>query len=142
MLGTTSWLEAVELGLAEDESGNLVVELLVLGVVELGPGDVEIGTELLVLSLKTIKVEDAAGSSEGLGVSVMGAEEGVTASGVGVADDAYTTRGIVRSSLRVEDDSAVVWVSSIEDEDVYGVSTGTEEERSHDGVTGMTVKIL
>ena len=115
-------------------------ELLVLGVMELGPGDAEIGTELPVLSLKTVEVEDAADAFEGLVVSVTGAEEGVTASGVGVADDAYTTRGIVRSSSRVEDDSAVVWVNSTEDEDVYDVSTGTEEEISHDGVTGMTVK--
>ena len=64
------------------------------------------------------------------------------ASGTGVADDGYTTIGIVLSSFCVEDGPfSVAWVKFVEDVNVEYASTGTEEESSQDGVTGMTVNI-
>jgi hypothetical protein len=49
--------------------------------------------------------------------------------------------GIVWASFCVEDDAfSGPWVKYTEDADV-DVATGTEEESSQDGVTGMTVNI-
>lgn len=173
MLATTLWLEVAASGAAEDGPAGLADDLLILDVVELGIGDADVGTALLVLSLETAiavvdpvigaedevieslwwrtvdgvallaEVEVVAGVPEARVVWVTEAEEGMTASGVGVgvADDAYTTMGIVRSLLGVDADSIVVCVKYNEDDEVDEISTAIEEESSHDGVTGMTVKI-
>jgi hypothetical protein len=153
----------------------LADELLGLTLVEVEIGDADVGTALLVISLETViavvesvigaedkaieslwcrtidgvallvEVEGIAGVPVALVISVTEAEEGVTASdvgvGVGVVDDAYTTMGIVRSSLDVDADSIVVCVKYNEDDEADEVSMAIEEESSHDGVTGMTVKI-
>lgn len=88
------------------------------------------------------EVEEANDASDGLGLSVAGVKDGVMSSGAGVADDGYTTNGIVLSSFCVEDGpSSVAWVKDSKGVNVEDVSTGTEEESSQDGVTGMTVNM-